>query len=87
MQAVDEVREISHEDAGARLDQVAARLIEGFSRERLKAWILEGSLTLDGQPVGNAAHKGQPGPIGKQLHAAYQEVKQASRETRQAATG
>lgn len=34
--------------------------------------------TLDGQPVGNPAHRGRPGPIGQQLHAAYQEAKRAS---------
>ncbi len=33
--------------------------------------------TLDGQPVGNPAHRGAPGPIGKQLLAAYQLAKQA----------
>ena len=49
MSSVSEQHTISHDDAGARFDQVAARLIDGFSRERLKAWILDGSLTLDGQ--------------------------------------
>ncbi len=34
--------------------------------------------TLDGQPVGLPAHRGSPGPIGKQLYAAYQLAKQAS---------
>lgn len=34
--------------------------------------------TLDGQPVGNPAHRGHPGPIGKQLYAAYQDAKAAS---------
>ena len=34
--------------------------------------------SLDGRPVGNAAHRGSPGPIGKQLHAAYQQAKLAS---------
>ena len=32
---------------------------------------------LDGEPVGHPAHRGQPGPIGKQLYAAYQDAKQA----------
>jgi D-alanine transaminase len=36
--------------------------------------------SLDGQPVGNGAHRGQPGPIGKQLYAAYQEAKLADTE-------
>jgi D-alanine transaminase len=34
--------------------------------------------TLDGKPVGNPAHLGQPGPIARQLYAAYQDAKQAS---------
>jgi D-alanine transaminase len=32
--------------------------------------------TLDGQPVGNASHKGRRGPISIRLHAAYQAAKQ-----------
>ncbi len=32
---------------------------------------------LNGQPVGNAAHKGQPGPIYAKLYAAYQQAIQA----------
>ncbi|MFP4138770.1 MAG: 23S rRNA pseudouridine(1911/1915/1917) synthase RluD [Halomonas sp.] len=35
--------------AGQRLDQAAAELFVDFSRERLKAWIKAGDLTLDGQ--------------------------------------
>ncbi|ERS91262.1 23S rRNA pseudouridine synthase D [Halomonas sp. PBN3] len=35
--------------AGQRLDQAAAELFADFSRERLKAWIKAGELTLDGQ--------------------------------------
>lgn len=35
--------------AGARLDQVAAELLADYSRERLKGWIKDGSLTVDGQ--------------------------------------
>ena len=34
--------------------------------------------TIDGQPVGNAAHKGRPGPVAARLHAAYQRAKQAA---------
>ncbi len=34
--------------------------------------------SLDGQPVGKASHRGRPGPVGKQLFAAYQVAKQAS---------
>jgi len=37
--------------AGIRLDQAAADLFADFSRERLKAWIKSGALTLDGQPA------------------------------------
>lgn len=33
---------------GMRLDQAAAELFPDFSRERLKAWIKQGALTLDG---------------------------------------
>ena len=36
---------------------------------------------LDGSPVGNAAHRGAPGPIGQKLYAAYQDVKAASAES------
>lgn len=35
--------------AGWRLDQAAAELFADFSRERLKTWIREGALTLNGQ--------------------------------------
>ncbi|MFC3284181.1 23S rRNA pseudouridine(1911/1915/1917) synthase RluD [Litchfieldella rifensis] len=34
--------------AGQRLDQAAAEIFADFSRERLKAWIKQGALTLDG---------------------------------------
>lgn len=34
--------------AGQRLDQVASSLFAEFSRERLKTWIKQGALTLDG---------------------------------------
>ncbi|WP_136248741.1 23S rRNA pseudouridine(1911/1915/1917) synthase RluD [Halomonas borealis] len=37
--------------AGLRLDQAAADLFSDFSRERLKAWIKDGALTLDGRPA------------------------------------
>ncbi|MGJ7462743.1 23S rRNA pseudouridine(1911/1915/1917) synthase RluD [Halomonas sp. MA07-2] len=37
--------------AGLRLDQAAAELFADYSRERLKAWIKAGDLTLDGRPV------------------------------------
>lgn len=37
--------------AGLRIDQVAAGLFPDYSRERLKQWINEGQLTVDGQQV------------------------------------
>ena len=37
--------------AGTRLDQAAAELFNDYSRERLKAWINAGELTVDGQKV------------------------------------
>ena len=37
--------------AGQRLDQAAAELFANFSRERLKAWIKAGDLTLDDRPA------------------------------------
>lgn len=37
--------------AGRRLDQVAAELFSDYSRERLKAWINAGELTVDGHKV------------------------------------
>ncbi|WP_104205167.1 23S rRNA pseudouridine(1911/1915/1917) synthase RluD [Billgrantia saliphila] len=36
--------------AGCRLDQAAAELFADHSRERLKGWIKEGTLTVDGRP-------------------------------------
>ncbi len=33
--------------------------------------------TLDGQPVGNALHRGRPGPVCQRLYAAYQAAKLA----------
>lgn len=37
--------------AGQRLDQAAAELFADFSRERLKNWIQQGALTVDGSQV------------------------------------
>ena len=36
--------------AGARLDQVAAQVFADYSRERLKDWIKDGRLTVNGHP-------------------------------------
>ena len=38
------------DQAGQRLDQVAAALFDGFSRSRLQGWIKSGALTVNGQP-------------------------------------
>ncbi len=40
---------VTPELAGSRLDQAAAQLFPAYSRERLKQWIQEGTLTLDGK--------------------------------------
>ena len=40
---------VTPELAGSRLDQAAAQLFPAYSRERLKQWIQEGTLTLDGE--------------------------------------
>ncbi|MDX1804903.1 MAG: 23S rRNA pseudouridine(1911/1915/1917) synthase RluD [Alcanivorax sp.] len=40
--------QVRPEQAGQRLDQVAAELFEGFSRSRLQSWIKSGVLTVNG---------------------------------------
>jgi 23S rRNA pseudouridine1911/1915/1917 synthase len=47
---VSHTAEVPAEYAGMRLDQAAAHLFADFSRERLKDWIKDGRLTLDGHP-------------------------------------
>ncbi|WP_043531613.1 23S rRNA pseudouridine(1911/1915/1917) synthase RluD [Litchfieldella xinjiangensis] len=47
-ETVNRHERIPNDLAGQRLDQVAATLFSEFSRERLKAWIKQGALTLDG---------------------------------------
>jgi len=42
---------IPAELAGKRLDQALAALLPDYSRSRLKAWILAGEVTVDGEPV------------------------------------
>ena len=39
---------VSQEVAGLRLDQALARLLPQFSRSRLKEWVLNGNVTVDG---------------------------------------
>ncbi|MDF2446193.1 MAG: pseudouridine synthase [Moraxellaceae bacterium] len=47
---VSHTADVPPECAGMRLDQVAAQLFSDFSRERLKDWIKDGRLTLNGRP-------------------------------------
>lgn len=42
--------EVPLDHAGMRLDQSAAQLFGDYSRERLKDWIKDGRLTVDGRP-------------------------------------
>ena len=42
-------KEAPTELAGLRLDQALARMFPQFSRSRLKAWVLEGGITVDGE--------------------------------------
>lgn len=46
---VSRTAEVPLECAGMRLDQVAAQLFAEYSRERLKDWIKDGQLMLDGR--------------------------------------
>ncbi|MEY1663093.1 23S rRNA pseudouridine(1911/1915/1917) synthase RluD [Isoalcanivorax beigongshangi] len=41
--------QVPTEQAGQRLDQVAAVLFDGFSRSRLQSWIKSGALTVNGR--------------------------------------
>ena len=45
------IAEVPEELNGARFDSVLAKLFPEFSRSRLKAWVLDGSATLDGAQV------------------------------------
>lgn len=47
-QAISLTAVVSPDLAGARFDQAAAQLFPDYSRERLKQWIQDGQLTLDG---------------------------------------
>ncbi|MGH8493746.1 MAG: 23S rRNA pseudouridine(1911/1915/1917) synthase RluD [Moraxellaceae bacterium] len=47
---VSRTAEVPLDCAGMRLDQVAALLFAEYSRERLKDWIKDGQLMLDGRP-------------------------------------
>lgn len=50
-QTIEQTRIVPDAMTGLRLDQAAAELFDEFSRERLKGWIKEGALTVDGQQV------------------------------------
>ncbi|MDN3525176.1 23S rRNA pseudouridine(1911/1915/1917) synthase RluD [Halomonas sabkhae] len=50
-QTLDAQQRIPDHMAGFRLDQAAAELFSDYSRERLKAWIKQGALTVDGVPA------------------------------------
>lgn len=45
---VQETARVDVDVKGKRIDQVAAQLFPQFSRERIKSWISEGALTVDG---------------------------------------
>ncbi len=48
MNADTTIRTIPAESAGQRLDQALARLFPEYSRSRLKMWLLDGSIKVDG---------------------------------------
>jgi 23S rRNA pseudouridine1911/1915/1917 synthase len=45
--------EVSYEQSGLRLDQVASAMFPNFSRARLQTWIKDGSLLVDGNQAKN----------------------------------
>ncbi len=49
MNAETTVRTIPVESAGQRLDQALAQLFPEYSRSRLKAWLLAGAISVDGE--------------------------------------
>ena len=48
---IEREAQLTREEHGMRMDQAAAALFSDFSRERLKQWINEGALTIDGKTV------------------------------------
>jgi 23S rRNA pseudouridine1911/1915/1917 synthase len=48
MNAETLIRTVPEESAGQRLDQALARLFPEYSRSRLKSWLLDGALVVDG---------------------------------------
>ena len=49
MNAETTIRTIPDESAGQRLDQALAKLFPEYSRSRLKAWLLDGAINVDGE--------------------------------------
>jgi 23S rRNA pseudouridine1911/1915/1917 synthase len=49
MNAEPTIRTVPPEFAGQRLDQALARLFPQYSRSRLKAWLLDGAIIVDGE--------------------------------------
>ncbi len=49
MTSLDQAAEIRPEQDGRRLDQALAELFPAYSRSRLKQWILDGRVSLDGE--------------------------------------
>jgi len=49
MNAETTIRTIPDESAGQRLDQALAKLFPEYSRSRLKAWLLDGAISVDGE--------------------------------------
>ena len=54
---------VDEEDSGKRLDRYLSLRIEGLSRQRLKALILEGQVRLDGAARCDPAAKVKPGAV------------------------
>ncbi len=48
---ISESATVPQESSGCRFDQVAAELFPNYSRSKIKSWIIDGALTLDGRIV------------------------------------
>ena len=51
LQPVEGVQRVPPQQAGQRVDQVAAQLFSAFSRSQLQQWIKQGDLRVDGVPA------------------------------------
>ena len=49
-QPIQHTEQVPEELAGQRLDQALARMFPDYSRSRLKAWLLDGAVLVDGAP-------------------------------------